>query len=701
MGRIDRGWAGSVKDGQGQCRMGRVAVAARAPAGPRGSGCARAPPPGHPRLCRDGRRPCPPVCSRALHVSPLYSSPLVSPPMFPPCVPPGIRVPGGSWLAHCGVPPAAGVIPRGPQRSVGTRCCPGDAASVPPSFLEGNRKPPSEGVCPGKNHTGGASLHLCARAESLGRDVRALRVNSRTPLTQISLVLRPGLTMEISAIDIWKSPSGASGAARRYTSSLEGTSPAGRSQRLSRCKQCGHRQRLGDGYKKGGGGEAAGAAERELPAPACPALPGAAAPSGCGQSPRWALSGQRLRDRPGCADRGSPGEPRLLLPFLRTRTRCRRGTCRGAELGRSIRSVPRPPRPSPRRPRRRCRRSFLAGPARTPPAPRPAATPLRHLPGCPWLAVRPEGSAAFPPSSSATEVSGAPSPVLRGCPGARRPPPRASHHLQPAASASATAGAAHRPGPLPSERCPCGSRATEGAATEGCGQNSVCVNPAASRSRTAGTAAPGPSRTGLCIPAGPERRWGSGGLSLDGGTARLQAGALPQPLAAGLNPFLAPQPRQDGAGSPGTLGRPQPHTGDAAAAAAGPPGLQRHRPPALQAVLGAGRDQLSRAEDKQEYHRSGTGLAIAQRDFLTQDGTCFTVSAFSGWIKGVPHSGFKVEMSKGIILHLVDEVTSWLPGDLALSLTAQIILCIRLKSLISFLAQGKKAAYFVFTLEKS
>lgn len=27
------------------------------------------------------------------------------------------------------------------------------------------------------------------------------------------------------------------------------------------------------------------------------------------------------------------------------------------------------------------------------------------------------------------------------------------------------------------------------------------------------------------------------------------------------------------------------------------------------------------------------------------------------------HNGFKVEVSKGVILHLVDEVASWLPGD--------------------------------------
>uniref|UniRef100_A0A803YDU6 G8 domain-containing protein n=1 Tax=Meleagris gallopavo TaxID=9103 RepID=A0A803YDU6_MELGA len=77
-----------------------------------------------------------------------------------------------------------------------------------------------------------------------------------------------------------------------------------------------------------------------------------------------------------------------------------------------------------------------------------------------------------------------------------------------------------------------------------------------------------------------------------------------------------------------------------------------------------GGDPLSTSEDKREYHGNGTtGLAVAQREFLTYDGTRFTVTAFSGWIKGVPHNGFKVEVSKGIILHLVDDVRSWLPGD--------------------------------------
>ncbi|XP_059570591.1 cell surface hyaluronidase isoform X3 [Alligator mississippiensis] len=90
--------------------------------------------------------------------------------------------------------------------------------------------------------------------------------------------------------------------------------------------------------------------------------------------------------------------------------------------------------------------------------------------------------------------------------------------------------------------------------------------------------------------------------------------------------------------------------------------LGYRQPWALVGVLGG--DQFSTSEDRKQYQRNGTtGLAVAERDFQTYDGTHFTVTAFSGWIKGVPHNGFKVEVSKGIILNLVDDVTSWLPGD--------------------------------------
>lgn len=66
--------------------------------------------------------------------------------------------------------------------------------------------------------------------------------------------------------------------------------------------------------------------------------------------------------------------------------------------------------------------------------------------------------------------------------------------------------------------------------------------------------------------------------------------------------------------------------------------VSSRQPWALVGILGG--DQLSAAESKREYHGNGTtGLAVAQRDFLTYDGTRFTVTAFSGWIKGLvfPH----------------------------------------------------------------
>ncbi|NXD76591.1 TMEM2 hyaluronidase, partial [Halcyon senegalensis] len=242
-----------------------------------------------------------------------------------------------------------------------------------------------------------------------------------------------------------------------------------------------------------------------------------------------------------------------------------------------------------------------------------------------------------------------------------------------------------------SERCPYGSRAiislygraTDGATVEGFGQKFVGVGRGGvlelhgrrPRSWTLldKTLHPGGLRHG---PYSSEKRWGSRGLNLrilDAGTAQvLAAGRFDTHLRAGecrrLRSFLALQ-------APGTVVAAA--VGDSAARSLtletrlllrdrlGSRYIARlgyRQPWALVGILGG--DQLSTAEDKQEYHGNGTTkLAIAQRDFLTYDGTRFTVTAFSGWIKGVPHNGFKVEVSKGIILHLVDEVTSWLPGD--------------------------------------
>ncbi|NXJ73451.1 TMEM2 hyaluronidase, partial [Trogon melanurus] len=242
-----------------------------------------------------------------------------------------------------------------------------------------------------------------------------------------------------------------------------------------------------------------------------------------------------------------------------------------------------------------------------------------------------------------------------------------------------------------SERCPYGSRATislygraaEGAAVKGFGQKFVGVGRGGvlelhgrrPRSWTLldKTLHPGGLRHG---PYSSEKRWGSRGLNLrvlDGGTARvLAAGRFDTHLRAGecqrLRAFLARQ-------APGSVVAAA--VGDSAARSLtletrlllrdllGSRYIARlgyRQPWALVGILGG--DQLSTAEDKREYHGNGTtGLAVAQRDFLTYDGTRFTVTAFSGWIKGIPHNGFKVEVSEGIILHLVDEVTSWLPGD--------------------------------------
>ncbi|CAM4611557.1 unnamed protein product [Lepidochelys olivacea] len=90
--------------------------------------------------------------------------------------------------------------------------------------------------------------------------------------------------------------------------------------------------------------------------------------------------------------------------------------------------------------------------------------------------------------------------------------------------------------------------------------------------------------------------------------------------------------------------------------------LGYRQPWALVGILGGG--QFSTTEDTKPYPGNGTTeLATAGRDFQTYEGIHFRVTAFSGWEKGIPHNGFRVKVSRGIILNLVDEVTSWLPGD--------------------------------------
>ncbi|KAM5171349.1 cell surface hyaluronidase CEMIP2-like [Mantella aurantiaca] len=90
--------------------------------------------------------------------------------------------------------------------------------------------------------------------------------------------------------------------------------------------------------------------------------------------------------------------------------------------------------------------------------------------------------------------------------------------------------------------------------------------------------------------------------------------------------------------------------------------LGYRQPWALVGVLGEG--PLKVSEDKKQYENNGTtGLAIATREFQTYGGLHFTVTAYSGWNKGVPRNGFRVAVSRGIILTLADDVTTWLPGN--------------------------------------
>ncbi|XP_015198406.2 inactive cell surface hyaluronidase CEMIP2-like isoform X3 [Lepisosteus oculatus] len=90
--------------------------------------------------------------------------------------------------------------------------------------------------------------------------------------------------------------------------------------------------------------------------------------------------------------------------------------------------------------------------------------------------------------------------------------------------------------------------------------------------------------------------------------------------------------------------------------------LGYRQPWALVGTLRGG--PFSTTENRRPYTMSGTtGAAIARREFQTYDGTRFTVTAYSEWVKGSPHIGFKVEALKGIVVDLVDDVTSWVPGD--------------------------------------
>uniref|UniRef100_A0ABI7ZW61 hyaluronoglucosaminidase n=1 Tax=Felis catus TaxID=9685 RepID=A0ABI7ZW61_FELCA len=83
---------------------------------------------------------------------------------------------------------------------------------------------------------------------------------------------------------------------------------------------------------------------------------------------------------------------------------------------------------------------------------------------------------------------------------------------------------------------------------------------------------------------------------------------------------------------------------------------------ALVGVIDGGSASCNESVRNYENHSSG-GKALAQREFYTVDGQKFTVTAYSEWIEGVSLSGFRVEVVDGVKLHLLDDVSSWKPGD--------------------------------------
>uniref|UniRef100_A0A8C0CCE1 hyaluronoglucosaminidase n=1 Tax=Balaenoptera musculus TaxID=9771 RepID=A0A8C0CCE1_BALMU len=83
---------------------------------------------------------------------------------------------------------------------------------------------------------------------------------------------------------------------------------------------------------------------------------------------------------------------------------------------------------------------------------------------------------------------------------------------------------------------------------------------------------------------------------------------------------------------------------------------------ALVGVIDGGSTSCNESVRNYENHSSG-GKALAQREFYTVDGQKFSVTAYSEWIEGVSLSGFRVEVVDGVKLHLLDDVSSWKPGD--------------------------------------
>ncbi|KAJ7422641.1 transmembrane protein 2 [Willisornis vidua] len=91
-------------------------------------------------------------------------------------------------------------------------------------------------------------------------------------------------------------------------------------------------------------------------------------------------------------------------------------------------------------------------------------------------------------------------------------------------------------------------------------------------------------------------------------------------------------------------------------------GLSYRQAWALVGVIGGGNSSCNESVRNYENHSTG-GKALAQKEFFTVDGQKFVVRAYSEWNDGVPISGFQVEAIGGVILNLLDDVSTWEPED--------------------------------------
>ncbi|XP_053322607.1 cell surface hyaluronidase [Spea bombifrons] len=91
-------------------------------------------------------------------------------------------------------------------------------------------------------------------------------------------------------------------------------------------------------------------------------------------------------------------------------------------------------------------------------------------------------------------------------------------------------------------------------------------------------------------------------------------------------------------------------------------GLRYRQPWAFVGVIDGGNTSYSEAVRDYENHSSG-GKALAVKEFYTLDGQKFAVKAYSEWKEGKSICGFVVEAVGGILLDVVEDVSTWQPGD--------------------------------------